>query len=120
MNYVYLMMDEKREYALFKPGFASDIAKRMNQYTTYNPEVRCISHIKTMDKSQHFVEGLFHKEFTARGYERLFGTMNGKKTEWFRVNYDDPFYAELCELGLCAFKCGKGRKNYGEFIAIRG
>jgi hypothetical protein len=42
--------------------------------------------------------------------------MDGKKTEWFKVSYDDPFYAELMARGLCAFKCGERRKNYGEFF----
>lgn len=115
MNTIYLMMDEKRNYALIKPGFASDLASRMRAYTTHNPEVRCISYVKTQEKSKHFVEGLFHKELTEMGYERIYGVMNGIKTEWFKIAYDDPFYTTLCELGLCAFKCGKRRKNYGEF-----
>ena len=116
MNAVYLMMDEKRNYALFKAGFASDLAKRFNAYTTHNPEVRCISYVKTMEKSKHFVEGLFHKEVIKMGYEMVVATIDGKNTEWFKVAYDDPFYTQLCELGLCAFKCGKNRKNYGEFF----
>ncbi len=115
MNNVYLMMDEKRFYALVKPGFAKDMAQRMTAYTTHNPEVRCISYIKTQSKSKHFVESLFHKELAERGYERIYGVMNGIKTEWFKIPYEDPFYSELCELGLCAFKCGKRRKNYGAF-----
>lgn len=115
MNTIYLMMDEKRNHALVKPGFASDLASRMKAYTTHNPEVRCISYIKTMEKSKHSVEGMFHKELMEMGYERIVGVMNGIKTEWFKISYDDPFYSALCEMGLCAFKCGKRRKNYGEF-----
>lgn len=116
MNNIYLMMDEKRVHALIKPGFARDMAQRMKQYTTHNPEVRCISYVKTMPKSKHSVECLFHRELVERGYERIIGVMNGIETEWFKIEYDDPFYAELCEKGLCAFKCGKGRKNFGEFV----
>jgi hypothetical protein len=115
MNVIYLMMDEKKNHVLVKPGFASDLASRMRAYTTHNPEVRCISYVKTQEKSKHFVEGLFHKELISMGYKRIYGVMNGVKTEWFKIAYDDPFYCELCELGLCAFKCGKRRKNYGEF-----
>ena len=100
MNTIYLMMDEKRNYALVKPGFASDLATRMRAYTTHNPEVRCISYVKTQERSKHSVEGLFHKELTEMGYERIFGVMNGIKTEWFKISYDDPFYT-LCASWVC-------------------
>ena len=111
----YLMMDEKKDHACFKAGFAKNLSDRVYAYTTHNPEVRCISHIKTMEKSGYKVEKMFHAEILARGYEMVVATMDGKKTEWFKVPYDDPFYTELMTLGLCAFKCGKRRKNYGEF-----
>ena len=114
MNELYLMLDQKRFYALFKAGFAKNLAKRIYQYTTHNPEVRCISHIKTQLKTKREIEKLFHQEIISRGYEMVTAVIDGKKTEWFRVSYDDPFYAELCELGLCAFNCGKRRKDYGE------
>ena len=117
MNVVYLMMDEKKNYALFKAGFASNLATRVDAYTTHNPEVRCISYVKTMEKSKHQTEKLFHKEIAKRGYTKVTAVIaDSKETEWFKVSYDDPFYTQLCELGLCAFKCGKNRKNYGEFF----
>ena len=58
----------------------------------------------------------FHDEIVARGYEFVSAVIDGKHTEWFKVSYDDPFYTELCEKGLNAFKCGKNRKNYGCFV----
>ena len=116
MYNVYLMMDEKKDYAIFKAGFAKDLETRIYAYTTHNPEVRCISHVKTRESSKRKVEEMFHAEIVARGYEMMAAHMDGKKTEWFKVSYDDPFYTELMTCGLCAFKCGKRRKNYGEFF----
>lgn len=113
---IYLMKDEKRYYALFKAGYATDLTKRIYAYTTHNPEVQCISHMKTRAASKHQTEKMFHDEIVKRGYETVVATIDGKKTEWFKVAYDDPFYAELCEKGLNAFTCGKCRKNYGELI----
>lgn len=115
MNYIYLMKDEKRTHALFKAGYASDISKRIYQYTTHNPEVQCISTVRTMEKSKKDIEKLFHDEIVARGYEFITAVIDGKKTEWFKVEYNDPFFTELDEKGLNAFKCGKNRKNYGVY-----
>ena len=115
MNYIYLMKDEKRNYALLKAGFAKDISTRVYAYTTHNPEVQCISTMRTMEKSKRNIEAMFHAEIESRGYEFVTAIIDGKKTEWFKVNYDDPFYAELEEKGLNAFKCGKNRKNYGVY-----
>ena len=114
-NEIYLMVDEKRHYPLVKPGFASDLEKRIYAYTTHNPEVRCISHVHTMKKSEKKVEKLFHAEMVRRGYTTITAVIDGKSTEWFKLSYDDPFYNEIMEKGLCAFTCGKRRKNYGEF-----
>ena len=116
MNTIYLMKDEKRNYALFKPGFAKNLEQRVYAYTTHNPEVECISHINTREASKHKIEGMFHAEVERRGYEFVTAVIDGKKTEWFKVAYDDPFYAELCEHGLNAFKCGKNRKYHGCFV----
>ena len=116
MNSLYLMVDEKRTHALVKPGFASNLEQRIYAYTTHNPEVRCISTIRTQAKSKRNVEKMFHSEIVAMGYEFITATIDGKKTEWFKISYDDPFFAELLEKGLNAFKCGKNRKNYGELV----
>lgn len=115
MNNIYLMKDEKRDYCLFKVGFASDLRIRLYAYTTHNPMVNCISTVKTMEKSKRAVEHQFHEEVRHMGYEFVTATIDGKKTEWFAVGYNDPFYAELCTKGLNAFKCGKNRKNHGEY-----
>ena len=111
---IYLMKDEKRHYALFKAGFATNLEKRIYAYTTHNPEVECISHMKTREASKHQTEKMFHEEIVKRGYETVTAVIDGKKTEWFKVDYNDPFYTELCEKGLNAFTCGRRRKNHGE------
>ena len=115
MNNIYLMKDEKRDYCLFKVGFASDLKVRLYAYTTHNPLVDCISTIQTMEKSKKTVEKKFHEEIKSMGYEFVTATIDRKKTEWFAVSYDDPFYGELSTKGLNAFKCGKVRKNFGEY-----
>lgn len=121
MNSLYLMKDEKRDYAIFKVGFAKDMTKRIHQYTTHNPEVQCISTVKTQLSSNRNVEKLFHKEIERKGYEFVTAIIDGKKTEWFKVPYSDPFFGELNAKGLNAFECGKNRKNYGTFtIKIKG
>jgi hypothetical protein len=115
-NEIYLMVDEKRYYALVKPGFASDLAQRVYAYTTHNPEIRCISHVHTMKKTEKRIEEMFHAEMVRRGYEAVKAVIDNKQTEWFKVSYEDPFYEAIMEKGLCAFNCGKRRKNYGEYF----
>ena len=119
MNHLYLMKDEKRNFCLCKVGFAKNMEKRVEQYTTHNPSVECISTVRTMEKSKHQIEKLFHEEIIARGYEFVVANIDGKKTEWFKINYDDPFFAELEEKGLNAFKCGRTRKNYGVYVKVK-
>ena len=97
MNHVYLMKDEKRNYALFKAGFASHMEQRVYAYTTHNPEVVCVSTIRTRETSKRDVEKRFHDEIVAKGYEFITAIIDGKKTEWFKVSYDDPFFTELEE-----------------------
>ena len=121
MNSLYLMADEKRNYCLFKVGFATDLTTRLYAYTTHNPECRCISTVKTQLASGRDIEKIFHKEIQARGYQFVTAIIDGKKTEWFKVPYSDPFFGELSAKGLNAFKCGKNRKNYGEFtVRVKG
>lgn len=117
MNNVYLMKDEKRNYCLFKVGFTSDLLTRMKAYASHNAETECISVVKTQAKSGKNIEKAFHDEVKARGYGFVYSTMNGNKTEWFKVSYEDDFYTELCEKGLNAFKCGKNRKNHGDYAS---
>ena len=110
------MKDEKRKYCLFKVGFAKNLKKRVDQYTTHNPEVECISFLQTMEKTGRKLEKTFHEEIKQMGYEFVTAVIDGKTTEWFKVSYDDKFYNELCAKGLSAFKSGKNRKNYGVFV----
>lgn len=116
MNQLYLMKDEKRNYCLFKVGFAKDLQKRVYQYTTHNPAVECISFLQTMEKTGRKLEKTFHEEIEKMGYEFISANIDGKQTEWFKVSYEDKFFDELCEKGLNAFKSGKNRKNYGVFV----
>ena len=115
MNTIYLIKDEKHDYALFKVGFTTNLKNRVYQYSTHNPEANIISTIKTQSTSKRKVEGLYHNEIEARGYMFVISPIDHKSTEWFKVAYDDPFYSELCTKGLNAFKCGANRKNYGEY-----
>ena len=116
MNELYLMRDEKKNFALFKVGFATDLNKRIYQYTTHNPLCECISHVRTQERSGRNIEKMFHDEIISRGYELINAIIDGKSTEWFCVSYDDPFYVEICKKELNAFKCGRSRKNYGCFV----
>lgn len=116
MNKIYLMKDEKRNFAMFKAGFATNLESRVYAYTTHNPLVECISFMNTRKASKHKTESMFHEEIKRRGYKFVEAVIDGKKTEWFIVSYDDPFYTELCEKGLNAFTCGKRRKNQGCYV----
>lgn len=115
MNSIYLMLDEKKDFALFKVGFASNLFQRMIYYATHNAGAQCIDYVKTQVKSKHQVEKQFHTEIKARGYNFYKSSLTGSYTEWCKISYDDPFYTELKSKGLNAFRCGKRRKNYGEF-----
>lgn len=118
-NAIYMMKDEKREFALFKIGFAKELENRVKCYATHNPMIECVSHMATYTKSKHQVEIAFQTEFELMGYERVSSFINGQHTEWFKVEYNDPFYSELCEKGLSAFKCGKNRKNLGCYVLVK-
>jgi hypothetical protein len=109
------MKDEKRDFCLFKVGFTKNLDQRIYSYTTANPLVECVSHVQTMAKSKRNVEKLFHDEIASRGYQFVTARIDGKRTEWFMVSYNDPFYGELITKGLNAFQCGKSRKNCGEY-----
>lgn len=111
MNCVYLMIDEKRNGCAFKVGFTSDMDKRYIQYTTHNAGIQCISRIATYGKSKHNVETMIHAEIA----KRVEGWNKRSNHEWFMVSYDDPWYSELCERGLLAFTCTKGRKELGGY-----
>lgn len=119
MNTIYLIKDDKKDFALFKVGFASALRTRLYAYTTHNPLAECISYVKTQEKSGRNVEKMFHDEIVSRGYDFVIAKIDWKKTEWFKVDYNDPFYNELNIKGLNAFQCGKNRKDNGEFVMGR-
>jgi hypothetical protein len=111
MNKIYLMTMETKDCAFFKVGFSGNLIQRFLAYATHNPICRCISTNDTYAKSKRTVETAYHNEILAKGYDFAISSLNGKKTEWFKVAYDDPFYTELITKGLQAFKTGKNRKN---------
>ena len=115
-NYIYLMKDEKKDFALFKVGFTSDMEQRFKSYATHNPLIECISYIRTYEKSKRFVETMIHQEIESKDYKFITAKINGKTTEFFKVDYNDSFYKELNEKGLNAFKFTKNRKNLGCYI----
>ena len=108
------MMDEKREYALFKVGYSTDIDKRMYSYTTASPEMRCIDRVETYAKTHTELDKQIKTELRQRGFLRTASAIDGKLTEWFRVPYDSDFYQELTTKGLRTFKACDKRKTYGE------
>lgn len=116
MNAIYMMVDEKRNSALVKVGFTKDLEKRIGQYTTHNPMVKCISYMNTYQKTGRELETAFHDEIIKMGYEFVRAGLDGKKTEWFSVDYNDPFLKAIEENGLCAFKTGAGRKDKGVYV----
>lgn len=117
MNTLYMMMDEKRDYALFKVGFTTNMDKRLAQYACHNPLVECISTLATMGKTGRQLEHRVHTELSEMGYDRVVALLDGRTTEWFKVAYTDPLYTELKVKGLLAFKVCKGRKERGEVRA---
>ena len=104
------MIDEKRTFCLIKVGYTKDIKKRVYQYTTHNPFVKCFGYIKTQNRSGRNIEVLLHKELTARGYRQVKANMDSKTTEWFVVDYNDEFYNILTDKSLNAFKATKSHK----------
>lgn len=111
MNVIYLMIDEKKDFALFKVGFTSNLMQRFYSYTTHNPLANCISLVQTQNASKRKVEKLFHEEIKSMGFEFVNAKIDNKKTEWFRVEYNNPMYHKLKKQGLQAFKNGKNRKE---------
>ena len=119
MNTIYMMMDEKRHFALVKIGFTSNLESRIYQYTTHNPLIECISVVNTMEKSKRKVEKMFHEEVEKMGLEFVTAVIDGKTTEWFKVDYNSQLYTDIREKGLNAFKSGKSRKNLGTFVLVK-
>jgi hypothetical protein len=106
------MMDEKKDFALFKIGFASKLMIRIYAYTTHNPLAECICYMQTQEKSKRNLEKAFHAEIKSLGLEFVYAIIDGKKTEWFKVDYNSPLYENLKNKGLAALKSGRGHKCY--------
>lgn len=112
MYTTYLMMDEKKDFALFKIGFASKLMTRIYAYTTHNPLAECICYMQTREKSKRNLEKAFHAEIKSLELEFICATIDGKKTEWFKVEYDNPLYESLKTKGLVVLKSGRGHRCY--------
>ena len=79
-NNIYLMKDERKDFALFKVGFTSNLEKRFYFYTSHNPLIECISYIRTYEKSKRLVEKMIHQEIKLKGYEYVTAKIDGKTT----------------------------------------
>jgi hypothetical protein len=111
-NRLYLLIDEKRQYALVKVGFTKDFEKRKGGYLTANPEAHLIDLVATQERTGRTIEKLFHQELEKRGYLRANGNIEKiKRSEWFRIPYTDPFLQEIQAKGFQAFTNGKNRKS---------
>ena len=110
---LYLMIDEKKDFALCKVGYTKNIQTRMLAYSCCNPYAKCISTMETYNKTKHGIEQKFHAEIEKKGYKFITSVNLFKSTEWFIVEYNDPFYTELKVNGLKAFKSGQNRKELG-------
>ena len=112
MNKLYLLLDEKKFYALVKVGFTKDFDKRKGGYLTANPEAQLVDLVATQERTGRAIEKLFHKELEKRGYLRANGNIEKiKRSEWFRIPYTDPFLQEIQAKGFRAFTNGKNRKS---------
>lgn len=97
MPYIYLLKDEHKDYCLFKIGYAVNIENRMKQYSTHNPTTECID---TMEVVNAKTEKLYQNYITSLGYSFLFSKVSNGKTEWFKIDYNDPNYNRLSTLGF--------------------
>ena len=104
---VYLIKEEIRNGTYFKVGFTHNIAERLKQYYTHNPECKLLETIATYRKTKRQLETEIHAEVKAMGFEFKVAP-NGTMTEWFFV----PQYCEkeFERKGLKQFKACKGRK----------
>lgn len=113
-NRLYLLIDEKRYYALVKIGFTSDLKARFFSYGTCNPEIECLDTIAIQQRTNREVEKKFHEELEKMGYSRARAKIiTLKKSEWFKIPYNDPFLTEIRAKGFGAFQNGKKRKSLG-------
>lgn len=108
MNTIYLLLDEKKDFACVKIGFTAKLENRLYAYEGYTPFTQCISIQHTQKRSKRLIETLYHKELEKKGY----AFVGKQKREWVVVQYDDPLYTAIKEKGLGAFKSSQGRKVY--------
>lgn len=112
MNTLYLLIDEKKDFALVKIGFTSNLQMRLKSYSTANPWATLHSVVHTKSHMKHELEKRLHNEITKKGYDFVISKNLFTKTEWFKISYDDPFYMEIMEKGFKAFKTTKNHKQY--------
>lgn len=119
MNSLYLMIDEKRDFALVKVGFTTDLKSRLYAYSTHNPFVVCRDTMRTQPRSERKYERMVHEEMARCGYQFARSGVDNKLTEWVVMPYDSPLYANIKACGLKAFKCLRNKKSYGEYANKR-
>ena len=106
MNTIYLLLDEKKDFACIKIGFTTNFKKRMHDYKGYTPFTECISIQHTQERSKRKIETLYHEELVKMGYKFI------RDTEWMKIEYTDDLYQQVKAKGLAVFKASQGRKTY--------
>lgn len=106
MANLYMLIDEKKDFALFKVGYASHLQQRLTTYGTNNAGCELIDCVQTRNSgcSKLHLEKKCHEELKALGYNVVNAKVNGQRTEWIKVEYTDSFYQTLKENGFKALK----------------
>ena len=73
---LYLLIDEKKDFALLKIGYTEDLNKREQAYKTANPLIKKVAYMKRLGRE---AEKEFQLELGLLGFNRI------DKTEWYKV-----------------------------------
>lgn len=101
-----MLIDEKKDFALFKIGYASNLSQRLMTYSTNNAGCELIDSVQTRKNGQSklHLEKECHNELKMLGYNTINAKVNGKQTEWIKVDYTDSFYQILKNNGFKALR----------------
>lgn len=87
----------KEEIYWVKVGMSSDVKRRVNQYTTYNPMFWQIQYIELDEDITFMTEQLCHKDLL----QNKIGSTLKRGSEWVMVPKD--IYLEICNKGFSWF-----------------
>ena len=118
MAYIYCLVDEKKDHALVKIGYSTNLFRRLAHYDTHNAELKFIGACECYKKTAHGLEKEFQAEIEKIGFSRLKGSLMRAETEWFAVGYDNQLYIDLMDKGMKAFRTTKNRKIYNPFNVV--